>query len=234
MLSFLTLSIGSASVDIIILLLAFLTLKPQVTNCVFRDPQPDGMDAACTLESICGADSTVVHYEIDWTKEGSLHNWVEKFDLLCRPKVQSASLGACFFLGWVCTLWWVPRFSDMFSRKKIFGIGLFVNLLVYVAILAANKLEQICFLILVLGFFTTTRSSVSYVYLLELVPKRIQSSYGGLFVMVSSLIIPITVLYFWFVSNDWIYIHYFGIGCQVVCLVCLYFIPESPRLLIEL
>ena len=69
--------------DLVVLLLAFLTMKPQVTNCVFMESQQEIPEAACNLDNICADDSPVIHYEIDWSKESSLHNWVEKFELIC-------------------------------------------------------------------------------------------------------------------------------------------------------
>lgn len=232
--AFFTLSLGASSVDLIILLLTFLTMQPQVHECTFADPQPSDVVAACTVENICAADSMIASYEVDWSSQYSLHNWVEKLDLLCSKKVQIGMLGASFFAGWITTLLWLPRLSDMYTRKKIFGTGLLVNTFVFIGILTTRRLEEMIAYVFVLGIMTTTRNSVCFVYLMELLPKRMQSTYGGNFNALNSSILPCAILYFWFVSNDWIYIHYLGLTVQVMCLVCVVFLPESPRLLIEL
>ena len=43
----------------------------------------------------------------------------------------------------------------------------------------------------------------------------------------------ITVVYFWKISINWFYYFFFTIGANLIGLIGVYFIPESPRMLLN-
>ena len=81
--------------------MSFLTMHPKYYKCVFTDPQPLNPETACVAENICSG--KIVSYEIDWEDSRSLHNWVEKLDLVCCPSWKVGMMGSMVFVGWVIT-----------------------------------------------------------------------------------------------------------------------------------
>ena len=61
-----------------------------------------------------------------------------------------------------------------------------------------------------------------------------QSSYTAAYNTLESVVLPIGTLYFWFISNHWLYFTLFGFVLSTLNIIsCYFFVPESPRLLIE-
>jgi len=54
---------------------------------------------------------------------------------MCAKPWKVGFIGSAFFLGWVTTILWLPRLSDMYGRKKFFAAGMAANLLLYTMLL---------------------------------------------------------------------------------------------------
>ena len=113
--AFFALVLGMNSTGFFFYILTYLTLLPKYVNCVYKDPQPEDLDAACIADNICSGE--VISYDIDWNDIYSLHNWVEKLDLTCCPGWKIGMMGSVIFIGWFITLPWLPRLSDKYGRK---------------------------------------------------------------------------------------------------------------------
>ena len=143
-------------------------------------------------------------------------------------------LGSVVFIGWVLTLPWVPRLSDMYSRKKIFIIGMVMDWLMFVAMFFAKSINWMIVITFVFGLMTTIRVNVGFVYMMELMPKRKQTFYATIYNIVEGTCLLYGTVYFWFISKDWIYFTSIGFVFQTFNIITVWFLPESPRLLIEL
>ena len=213
-------------------ILSYLIMQPKYDNCVFTDPQPLDSEAACIADNICSGQ--VVSYEIDWSNIYSLHNWVEKLDLICCPGWKVALMGSMVFFGWVVTLPWMPRLSDMYGRKMIFNIGMLTDLVMFVFMFYTTNINSMIMVSFVFGLATTIRLNIGFVYMMELMPKRNQTFYGSIYIVLEGLILLLGTLYFWFVSKQWIYFTLFGFFLQIFNVITIQFLPESPRLMVEL
>lgn len=58
-------------------------IQSPIYMCTFADPSTP--DSVCTADNICDNDPRITSWEIDWSDPKSLHNWVERLDLMCRP-----------------------------------------------------------------------------------------------------------------------------------------------------
>jgi len=56
------------------------------------------------------------HYRADKKDPEYLDNWVNKMDLLCKPKSEIGFLGSSFFIGIIISIAFVPRLSDSIGR----------------------------------------------------------------------------------------------------------------------
>ena len=69
---------------------------------------------------------------------------------------------------------------------------------------------------------------------MEFNPKNLQIVIGALWGVFSAFIYFFSTIYFWRISKNWLYIVTVGYGFQIVGLVTLFFLPESPRVLAQL
>ena len=143
-------------------------------------------------------------------------------------------IGTAFFVGWVLTLPWMPRIAEKNGRKPMFVASMIVDLIVLVGILLTDSLNLVILLVLLAGAATTARYSVGFVYLMELLPKSAQSFYSAVLNVIAGSVLFFSTLFFRYVSNDWRYFYGLGLALQVINLLCIKFVPESPRALVEL
>ena len=85
------------------------------------------------------------------------------------------------FLGWVSTLPWVPRLADKYGRKKIYHLGMFLDLLILVAMFFNTNLNAMIGLGFIFGMVCTLRVNIGYVYMSEMMPKKYQTFCGTLY-----------------------------------------------------
>ena len=176
----------------------------------------------------------MVSYEIDWGNIYSIHNWVEKLDLVCCPDWKVAMMGSMVFFGWVITLPWMPRLSDMYGRKVIFNIGMLTDIVLFIIMFFTTNIDSMIMVTFTFGLVTTIRINIGFVYLMELLPKRNQTSYGSIYIVLEGLVLLLATLYFWFVNKHWIYFVLIGFVLQIFSVITIQFLPESPRLMVEL
>ena len=106
------------SIQIIILNLSYLEKVPKEYFCVFEgSPEPQ----VCKPADFC-KDPTVVSYTPNMDLSDSYDNWVEKLDLACASPTKMGFIASAYFIGWITTLVFVPRLSDLHGRQK-FIIG---------------------------------------------------------------------------------------------------------------
>ena len=229
--AFFAITFGENATGYWFFMLSYLTMMSKYKNCVFADSQLTEKD--CTYDNICDG-GKVISYEVDWDNMYSLHNWVEKLDLTCKPSWKLGLIGSMVFVGWFCTLPWLPRLSDMYGRKKILIFGMFGDLLLFIAMYLANSFVLMLIVMFLFGCLTTIRLNISFVYLMELFPKKYQSFYASAFCTLDSMQLFLATMYFWFISKHWFYFTIIGLVMQIYNCITILFIPESPRLLIEL
>ena len=49
-------------------------------------------------------------------------------------------IGASLFIGWCVTLLWVPNIADKQGRRKLFWLGMVIDLLLYIGLLITSDL----------------------------------------------------------------------------------------------
>lgn len=96
--------------------ISYLELVPKEFFCIFTSSQ---VEVSCQPDDFC-SNPELVSYRPNYDLNDSYYNWVEKLDLTCRPSGQIGLLGSMTFAGWIVTLTFVPRLSDLYGRKKIF------------------------------------------------------------------------------------------------------------------
>lgn len=77
------------------------------------------------------------------------------------------------------------------------------------------------------------RSSISYLYMQEFLPSNRQTLVGTILQLNNGFVAVYTVIYYWFISKNWIYINAFGGVLTIVSAVGVFFLPESPKFYIS-
>ena len=134
--------------------------------CTFNDGRTD---VSCKPENFCH-NPKLVSYEIDWSAKESLHNWIEKLDITCASEWQISLIGSSYFIGWIVTLFVVPRFADIYGRKWIFRIGMTIQLAAFTAVMFTHNLYVMIGAIFIIGACCTVRSSIGYILMMEFMP----------------------------------------------------------------
>lgn len=108
--------------------------------------------------------------EVDWSSTTSLHNWVEKFDLVCVEAWKIGLIGSMYPFGWALGCLFVPRLGDVLGRRLPFLVSVACSVLLYFGVLVSQRIEMTMVLFFMIGMTMPGKTSVSYVYLLEMVP----------------------------------------------------------------
>lgn len=80
---------------------------------------------------------------------------------------------------------------------------------------------------------SSIRVNVGFVFMAELLPKNKQSLYGTIFNNFDCFTYILATIYFWKISTDWFYFVLIGYLLNVWSFASSFFLPESPRFLIE-
>ena len=128
----------------------------------------------------------------------------------------------------------MPRFADLYGRKNLFKISQVCDLLLFTAIFFADSLEAFTALMFLIGLVTSLRINVGYIYLIEFIPKKGQANFGTAWCAVdASVMLWVTVYFINSAARDWRQICLVGYALQFIGLVGAFWLPESPKFLIE-
>ena len=112
----------------------------------------------------------LVSYSFNYEEEGSLRNWVEKYNLTCESGRKIAMIGSSYFFGWLCALLVIPRLGDVIGRKLVFRVGLAFLLVGYTIVMTATSINVLIATMFVIGVCAVARVNCGFIYTMEFVP----------------------------------------------------------------
>jgi MFS family permease len=205
--------------------LAYLELMPSFTcNYVGSTQQ-----FSCQPEDFCS--NPELEYRFDYSAENSIHNWVEKLNLTCRPGWQIGLLGSVYFMGWCCTLLWVPPLADKHGRKPVVFWGMLLNLIAFTLMIATRSYLMTLGMIFIMGAITTIRLPLISNYLVELVATPWRTFYITIWQMSESIPYIVATTYFLLDGKNSSVVVCVGYVFNVIAVAAIYFLPESPEFL---
>ena len=83
------------------------------------------------------------------------------------------------------------------------------------------------------GAASSIRINIGYIYLMEVLPKKAQTPVTSGWNVQEAAIYVAATIYFWKISKHWQYFLLIGWIFNVISVVLLFFMPESPRWLIQ-
>jgi len=229
-LAFIIFCMCTASIGFVVYDLGYLELMPAFTcnnigQTTTFDCKPDGVNGFCNQPDI--------EYTINYNNSTSLHNWVEKLSLVCRPGWQIGLLGSALFAGWSATLLWVPPLADKYGRRKLFVWGVVANLVLYTIVMASHSYWLTVGCIFLIGALESIRISIGYTYVMELMYEPDRSFYGTVWNVNEGLIYLWATIYFGLIAKAWFPFVSIGYMLSVISTIGVFFYPESPCYLVK-
>ena len=96
-----------------------------------------------------------------------------------------------------------------------------------------QSLKIMILLVFLFGMLSSIRINVGYTYLMEMLPRKAQTNVTSCWSIQEAAIYVVATIYFWKISKQWFWYCFIGYVWQLISLVCLFWMPESPRYLIK-
>ena len=93
---------------------------PNEYFCTYKDSPL--AEVSCVPDDFC-EDPSVVSYRPNMDLEESYINWISHYDLTCATKGQIGLIASSIGVGWMLTLTFIPRLSDLYGREKLIKFG---------------------------------------------------------------------------------------------------------------
>lgn len=152
---------------------------------------------------------------------------------MCEPDWKGAILGSCTLWGMLLTLPILPPLADKYGRKKLFFTGRLIDSILYSVLMTTESWAVMLFVMTGFGMCATMRLTIGVTYLLELFPKKTQTRVIVFHFCEASLVYAAYTVYMWMFGNNWFDFVLVGYTLSLLTLCMLYFIPDSPRLLLS-
>ena len=143
-------------------------------------------------------------------------------------------MGFSFLFGIVLGCLTVARLGDVYGRKPIYKLGLWMNLgfAICIVFLRTSSYVILYSLLLLFGMSLTARYYVGYSFNIEMQPKSHQPLVSTIQFLSESLVYTFICLYFMWFSKNWVYLQIPNIGLTLLGILFLYGVPETPRFLL--
>lgn len=159
-------------------------------------------------------------------------NWVEKFDLLCRPKKDVGFIGSCFFIGIICTMFWFPVLSDRIGRTTLILVSLATQMVSYVVLFKTDNLYVGYVCLILMGTTFPGKHVVLYNYSLEVLPKKYHQQMIAMVAFCETFIVVVISFSYQYLSKRWQPLQFIGMIVTGLCLLfSVLFFHESPKFL---
>ena len=109
-----------------------------------------------------------------------------------------------------------------------------IQLILYTLLMVCTSHNLMILIIFCFGMNSSIRINVGFVYLMELMPKKKQTLAGTAWNIGEAFTYFIGTVYFWKINKNWEYISLVGYCMTIVAFLGCSYLPESPKLLLEL
>lgn len=116
--------------------------------------------------------------------------------LECRQGGEIGIIASMFFAGFTIGAFFLPRMTDIYGRKNIWKINAGFNTLVQISALFIRNYYLLLVVVFINGLCGVMRTSVAFMYLMELTPKKRQPLISSLVHCISALFAVVMLLYY--------------------------------------
>jgi len=191
---------------------------------------------------------------VDQEDRISLDNWLQKYQLICASSLMISSFSMSFFTGFGLGSLVVPRFGDMYGRRRVLLLCLSILLVLNTVIACIPGVEEVpdskgfasrtqsqkarvlSFILMAIqfpkGILTAGTSALGVCFICELTLSRFNTYLSALW-NASEAMILIYLTTFYIYNKNTIYVQLFQLLLYVFCIVNLCRLPESPKWLLD-
>jgi MFS family permease len=179
----------------------------------------------------CGKEG--IYHWVDWSKETSIYNWYTQLNMECISKARVGLIGSSIFIGWTIAAFIIPRQADIHGRRKIFMFSMAIQSVTFLALYFSHDVNFTTVLMFIFGVASVGRCSISFLYLMELLPSNTQIIAGTCLQVHNSLLALFACIYFWVIWKNWLGIEIMAGLMGAIGGLGAFFMPESPKFLIS-
>jgi MFS family permease len=173
-----------------------------------------------------------IQHRVNWERDTSLQNWYEQLNLACESKAKVGFIGSSLFIGWSISAFILPRIADIVGRRPVFMLSMFIQTIAFTGLFLSRSIYVNYAFMFLFGTASVGRCSISFLYLMELLPKAQQILVGTILQVHNSVLVVFGCIYFWKISKNWIWLELYACISGVIAMICTFFMPESPKFLI--
>ena len=137
--------------------------------------------------------------------------------------------GSCYYGGYMIGNIFFITFSDVYGRKWFVFLGTLIHSLAYLGMVLSRSVYLTYAMLIVSGLCGAPRCSISLLMASEFVSRKFQVFIVTVIQLVDAMIIVGNGVYYWQISKEYTYFHYFGVTLSFFVAFGLYFLPEPPR-----
>ena len=138
-----------------------------------------------------------------------------------------------YFAGWTLACLFVNRLADIYGRKWPVLISIGLQLPIILAACLSTSLDFTIAVYFFFGMMAVGRANLSYLLLMELIPEANRTVVGTMIFILDSCTLILSSFILRFVTKQWYPFQIFTMSINLVALIGMFFIPESPRFLVE-
>ena len=210
--------------------LGFLGKVPNEYFCTYEDA-PDN-EVSCKPDDFC-KDPNVISYRPNMELKESYTNWISHYGLTCTSGGYIGLIASAFFIGWIGTLVFIPRLSDLFGRQRFIQVGNIFCSIGYSLLFMTHSYFVLVTAMATMGACCTLRTQISVIYFHESLSKEHFTTFFAILASFEGLIGILASIYFIFISKNWIWLIGSGLLLQLIGTIGSLFFLESPRWLIK-
>ena len=143
------------SVMLVMVSLGFLEKVPNEYFCTYEE-SPEN-EISCKPEDFC-EDPTVLSFRPNMDLNESYINWISHYKLTCTSGGYIGLIASSFFIGWISTLVFIPRISDLFGRQRFIQFGNVIQSIGYSLLFMTRNYNVLIIAMVTMGMCSTVRT----------------------------------------------------------------------------
>ena len=109
-------------------------------------------------------------FRFDQTDPEYIDNWIQKFDLLCKPSEYIGLIGSCYMVGMFIGFFILPPYSDTYGRRPIFIMTMILSTFAQGMILFTSSIHKLFLFMIILGTTFSGKNIVGLNFAIECTP----------------------------------------------------------------
>ena len=167
--------------------------------------QPLGEWQQCSQQFVC-SNNLNLHkdlFRFDQTDPEYIDNWIQKFNLLCKPPEYVGLIGSCYMVGMFIGFFILPPYSDSYGRRPIFICTMILSTFAQGVILYTTSIHRLFLFMIILGTTFSGKNIVALNFAIECSPEKNKKIVISLYWAVELISIILWSFYYQKLDRNW-------------------------------